>query len=213
MAYFPMFIELKDSPCLIVGGGKIAERKLHVLMDFEADITILAPEFTEEIIRISEDSEVTNVKIIKNEYNNSYLDKMKLVIAATDDKELNSVIAADCKERNIQVNAVDQIDDCTFIFPSYLKKGDVVAAFSSGGNSPVITQYLKQQNNDILTDNIGDIAAFLGAIRQLVKQKVVGESNRKKVYQELLKIGLDNDRVPTSEEVTDIIINMSKERQ
>lgn len=65
MAYFPMFIELKDSPCLIVGGGKIAERKLHVLMDFEADITILAPEFTEEIIRISEDSEVTNVKIIK----------------------------------------------------------------------------------------------------------------------------------------------------
>ena len=213
MAYFPMFIELKDSPCLIVGGGKIAERKLHVLMDFEADITILAPEFTEEIIRISEDSEVTNVKIIKNEYNNSYLDKMKLVIAATDDEKLNSVIATDCKERNIQVNAVDQIDDCTFIFPSYLKKGDVVAAFSSGGNSPVITQYLKQQNNDILTDNIGDIAAFLGAIRQLVKQKVDGESNRKKVYQELLKIGLENDRVPTSEEVTDIIINMSKERQ
>ena len=213
MAYFPMFIELKDSPCLIVGGGKIAERKLHVLMDFEADITILAPEFTEEIIRISEDSEATNVKIIKNEYNNSYLDKMKLVIAATDDEKLTSVIATDCKERNIQVNAVDQIDDCTFIFPSYLKKGDVVAAFSSGGNSPVITQYLKQQNNDILTDNIGDIAAFLGAIRQLVKQKVDGESNRKKVYQELLKIGLDNDRVPTSEEVTDIIINMSKERQ
>ncbi len=213
MAYFPMFIDLKDLPCLIVGGGKIAERKLHVLMDFEADITMLSKDFTEEIVRISKSGEATNVKIIKNEYNNSYLDKMKLVIAATDDKELNSVIAADCKERNIQVNAVDQIDDCTFIFPSYLKKGDVVAAFSSGGNSPVITQYLKQQNNDILTDNIGDIAAFLGAIRQLVKQKVVGESNRKKVYQELLKIGLDNDRVPTSEEVTDIIINMSKERQ
>ena len=139
MAFFPMFIELKNASCLIVGGGKVAYRKAIVLKDFGADITIVSPIISEDIKRDRK------IICLEKYFEDADLEERTLVVAATDDKELNHSIAQLCLKRKIPVNAVDQIEDCSFIFPSYVKEKNVVAAVSSGGNSPVITQYLKSR--------------------------------------------------------------------
>lgn len=202
MSYFPMFIELTGKSCLIIGGGRIALQKMRVLQDFGADVTVIAPELSEEIVK--------NSKVRKKEFEETDLEGAKLVVAATDDKGLNHRIAELCKARGIPHNAVDQIDDCSFIFPSYVKEGEVVAAFSSGGQSPLITQYLKEKIRPSLTEQLGELSACLGRLRAEVKRTVATEAERKSCYREILESGLKQDKVPEPEEIRAILEKYQK---
>lgn len=202
MSYFPMFVELKGKSCLIIGGGRIALQKMRVLQDFGADVTVLAPELAEEIVK--------NCKVRKKEFEEVDLEGAKLVVAATDNQELNHWIAECCRTRGIPYNAVDQIDDCSFIFPSYVKEGEVVAAFSSGGQSPLITQYLKEKIKPDLTEQLGALAACLGGLRAEVKRTVATEAERKSCYREILEAGLRQDKVPEPEEIRAILAKYQK---
>ena len=139
MAYFPMFVQLKNKKCLVIGGGRIALRKIEVLKDFEADVTVIAPEMITQIRQIDK------IRRIFRTFMEEDFKDADLVVAATDDQKINSEISQICRQQKIPVNAVDQKEDCSFIFPSYVKEGEVVAAFSSGGQSPLITQYLKEK--------------------------------------------------------------------
>ena len=199
MSYFPMFIELQDKRCLVVGGGKVAYRKVKVLQDFGAQVTVLAEQILPEI--------KGEANVVWQEKRGALedIEGWDVVIAAMDDKEWNHRIAEMCKQQKIPVNAVDQIEDCSFIFPAYLKQGEVVAAFSSGGKSPVIAQYLKQQTKPVMTEHLGTIADCLGNLRERVKQCVETEAERKQVYMELLELGLERDSAPTAEEVEAVI--------
>lgn len=203
MAYFPMFIDLKDMNCLIIGGGKVALRKVLVLCDFDAVIKVIAKDICEEIREISRINK--NVTCEKKTFSEQDLEGIQLVVAATSHKELNHHISAICRQKNIYINAVDQIEDCGFIFPSYIKEGDVVGAFSSGGKSPVLTQYLKKAIKNILTPFIGELADFLGNIRTSVKENTETESERKQIYQELLKYALDSEKIPSQSDVNKIM--------
>lgn len=205
MSYFPMFIELQDKRCLVVGGGKVAYRKVKVLRDFGAQVTVMAEQILPEI-KCQEDVIWREKRVTPED-----IEGWNLVIAATDDKEWNHRIAEKCRQQKIPVNAVDQIEDCSFIFPAYLKQGEVVAAFSSGGNSPVVTQYLKEQAKPVMTERLGAIAGCLGELREQVKQCVETEAERRQVYQELLEIGLEGDRIPTAEEI-EVVINTHIEK-
>lgn len=203
MSYFPMFINLKDMNCLIVGGGKVALRKVLVLCDFDAAIKVVAEDICEEIREISRTNK--NITCEKKSFSEQDLEGIQLVVAATDNKELNHHISVICRQKNIYINAVDQIEDCGFIFPSYIKEGDVVGAFSSGGKSPVLTQYLKEAMKNILTPFIGELADFLGDIRGSVKENTETENERKQIYQELLKYALDLEKIPSESDVKKIV--------
>lgn len=198
MSYFPMFIELEGRPCLIVGGGQIALHKAKVLMDFGARLTVTAPEILPEI------REMNGVICMEKYFQPEDVMGQELVVAATDDKEENHRISVVCKKARIPVNAVDQTEDCSFIFPAYLKEGEVVAAFSSGGQSPVITQYLKEQMRPILTGLLGELAARLGDIRKQVHAHVP-EPARKNVYRKILHLGLNKGAVPSEKEIEEIL--------
>ena len=198
MSYFPMFIELQDKNCLIVGGGQIALHKVRVLRDFGAKLTVVAVEISPEI------KETEGVDWRERCFEPEDIKNQELVVAATDNKEQNHKISLLCQKEQIPVNAVDQIEDCSFIFPAYLKEGEVVAAFSSGGQSPVVTQYLKKQMRPILTELIGTLAAQLGGLRERVKQMESKEA-RKTVYQTLFQKGLEQTRQLSEEEIEKVI--------
>lgn len=121
---------------------------------------------------------------------------MEMVIAATDDNALNHEIAEYCKAKDIMVNAVDQKTDCSFIFPSYIKEKNLVAAFSSGGNSPVLTQYLKGKEQEILTPFLGELNEYMGQIREKVIAQYDTQAERKRVFKEILCAAIDNGRIP-----------------
>ena len=199
MAYFPMFVQLKNKKCLVIGGGRIALRKIEVLKDFEADVTVIAPEMIPQIRQIDK------IRRIFRTFMEEDFKEAELVVAATNDPKVNSEISKICMQRKIPVNAVDQKEDCSFIFPSYVKEGEVVAAFSSGGQSPMITQYLKEKIKPNLTEELGQIAQILGSLRAFAKSCIATEQERKAFYKELLQIGLEDIDSLEEQRINEII--------
>lgn len=199
MAYFPMFVQLEGSPCLVVGGGGIALRKVRALKDFGARVLVAADAILDEI------KGMDGVAWQERGFLAEDLEGMTLVVAATDNKEENHRISCLCREKRIPVNAVDQIEDCSFIFPAYLKEGEVVAAFSSGGQSPAVAQYLKGRIEPEMTETLGELAAQLGKARERVKRMEPAEV-RKGVYEEILRRGLEFGRPLSREELEEILI-------
>ena len=230
MAYFPMFVDMTERECLIVGGGNVAYRKVIVMLDFGAKVTVVAENICDELRKLTiddiasedktgsytankennqTDSDAANkennqpdldaadrITFIKRKFNQKDCDGMEMVIAATDDNALNHEIAEYCKANGIMVNAVDQKADCSFIFPSYIKEKNLVAAFSSGGNSPVLTQYLKGKEQEILTPFLGELNEYMGQIREKVIAQYDTEAERKRVFKEILCAAIDNGRIP-----------------
>lgn len=230
MAYFPMFVDMTERECLIVGGGNVAYRKVIVMLDFGAKVTVVAENICDELRKLTiddiasedktgsytankennqTDSDAANkennqpdsdaadrITIIKRRFDRKDCNGMEMVIAATDDNALNHEIAEYCKANGIMVNAVDQKADCSFIFPSYIKEKNLVAAFSSGGNSPVLTQYLKGKEKEILTPFLGELNEYMGQIREKVIAQYDTEAERKRVFKEILCAAIDNGRIP-----------------
>jgi precorrin-2 dehydrogenase/sirohydrochlorin ferrochelatase len=209
MAYFPMFVDMTERECLIVGGGNVAYRKVIVMLDFGAKVTVVAEDICDELRKLtiddiaSEDktgsytaNKENRITFIKRRFERKDCDGMEMVIAATDDNALNHEIAEYCKAKDIMVNAVDQKADCSFIFPSYIKEKNLVAAFSSGGNSPVLTQYLKGKEQEILTPFLGELNEYMGQIREKVIAQYDTQAERKRVFKEILCAAIDNGRIP-----------------
>ena len=194
MAYFPMFVNLKNQPCLVVGGGMVAYRKVKVLLDFEARVVVVGENICDKIYEIVKKS--NQLELQKKRFEDADCDNMFMVIAATDDKELNHHIAGICNSKGIMVNAVDQKEDYSFIFSSYIKEKNLIAAFSSGGNSPVLAQYLKSQEKEILTPFLGELNEYMGKIRKRVIEKYDAEEKRKEIFKEIVNTAIENGELP-----------------
>lgn len=194
MAYFPMFVNLKDQPCLVVGGGMVAYRKVKVLLDFEARVVVVGENICDKIYEIVKKS--NQLELQKKCFEGADCDNMFMVIAATDDNLLNHHITEICNSKGIMVNAVDQKEDCSFIFSSYIKEKNLIAAFSSSGNSPVLAQYLKSQEKEILTPFLGELNEYMGKIRKRVIEKYDTEEKRKEIFKEIVNTAIENGELP-----------------
>ena len=191
-----MFVDIEKKKCLIVGGGTVALRKVQVLLDFGADIVVVAPEVISKIKEYP-------VTVYHRNFEKEDLQGCELVVAATDDAALNHEIAEAAQKQKIPVNAVDQQEDCSFIFPSYVREQELVGAFSSGGNSPV---------------ELGEANAYLGSIRPVVKKELDTEAMRKKVYQQVLnelfkQIEKKQDVKLSRQQLQDLIDDTQKEER
>lgn len=202
-----MFIEIENKNCLVVGGGIVALRKVQVLLDFGARVHVVAPKILPEICVLERQGAILYPRAFCEED----LTGCALVVAATDDASLNHHVAECAKRFHIPVNAVDQKEDCSFIFPSYVRQQNLVGAFSSSGNSPVLTQYLRNEMAKLLTSELGSANEYLGSIRDTVKAAVDTEADRKRVYREVLdrlisdiEAGGDGSGI-SEEELADII--------
>ena len=203
MAYFPMFVDLTDANCLVVGGGSVALRKVNVLLDFGAKVHVIAKEISMDLAALSE--ETNHLLLEQREFTPFDLQDRKLVIVATSDNELNGQIYMMCSEGGIPVNVVDDQEKCSFIFPSYIKEQNLVGAFSSGGNSPALTQYLKNKEKEILTPRLGELNEVLGRWRQPIKELFPLESSRKSAFEQLIDYVLCYDGIPTDEEIEELL--------
>ena len=203
MAYFPMFVDLTNSNCLVVGGGEVALRKVNVLLDFGAKVHVIAKAISIELVALSEETD--HLILEQREFTPFDLQDRKLVVVATSDEELNGQIAMMCNEGNIPVNVVDDQEKCSFIFPSYLKEQNLVGAFSSGGNSPALTQYLRNKEKEVLTPRMGELNQMLGRWRQPIKELFPLEESRKSAFEQLIDYALCYDGIPTDEEVEELL--------
>lgn len=188
MAYFPMMIELNDRPVLVVGGGEEGTKKVQILQSFGARITLIAEDASEEAKRLSE--HFIEGSFLEADINR---ENFTLVVASTDDRNLNSRISSLAKERRIPVNVVDDVELCTFIFPAVLKERDVVCAVSSGGKSPYVAQYVRDRLRESLPEDIGEINDKMGELRVRAKEDYPEVKDRRRFlkdkFNELMKKG------------------------
>lgn len=161
MAYFPAFIQLDRMKVLIVGGGNIALEKLERLLDFTQEIHVIAPEISE---RMSEKMKEHGIGYEKRRYEKGDIRPYGMVIIAVDDIRLQAEIFEESKQFKCLCNAVDSVDYCDFIFPSYVKKDALTIAVSTSGTSPAFAKYLKRYLMELIPSNVSD---FLSEMKEL----------------------------------------------
>ncbi len=200
MAYFPMFVDISGRDCLVVGGGRVAYRKTQVLLDYQARVHIVAQDISQDLQALASLSDKVNIS--KRAFASFDVADKLLVIAATNDDKTNKFIAELCIEKKIPVNVVDNKALSTFILPSYVKEDNLVAAFSSGGNSPALTQLLKEKEKEILTPYLGQLNEALGALRPKIKQLYGTEEERRTAYNKIIEEALKTGKVPDEEDLS-----------
>ena len=199
MPYFPLFIDLTNRPCLIVGGGRVAYRKAEKLRPYGAKITLIAPEFCPEL------EEMADVDRLCRVFEDPDVRGMTLVISATDDADLNHRISQLCQAENIPVNVVDDRENCTFLFPSLVQKGELSVGISTGGASPTAAVWLKEQINALLPPNFDAILVWLEGLRPRFKEELQDESRRSALFSAAFRACLEQGRPLTAQELDSLM--------
>jgi len=165
---YPIFLKVSDLEVLIVGGGNVALEKLTFLLKSSpnAKVTVVAKNFIPEIIDLAQEY---TVKTITKPYNATFLKEKHIVIAATDDLEVNLQVHADCKSRNVLVNVADNPPYCDFYMGGIVTKGNVKLAISTNGKSPTMAKRLRQFFETVLPDDINELTENLNTFRQTIK--------------------------------------------
>ena len=163
MPLFPIFINLEGRRVLIVGGGHVALRKAERLSPYGADIFAVAPEF------IPGFAGIPGVTLLERRFEPGDIEGAALVVAATDDGELNAAVSELCRWENIPVNVVDDLEKCSFVFPALVQRGELSVGISTGGASPSAAQYVRRGVEQLVPEGFEGILDFLSAHRAEVK--------------------------------------------
>ena len=184
MMYFPVFTQIEGKRCLIVGGGKVAARKVHTLLQYGADIVVIAKKVCDEIKEILPEKSIFE-DFIKNEESDfleKEIQKAFLVVAATSSREENHRAAELCHAYHILVNVADSEAESSFIFPSVVRKGNISIGINSGTGSPAVSKQIRCQIEKAVPDYYADIAVFMGKLREYVKANFKEESQRRYIF-------------------------------
>ncbi|HUG99892.1 MAG TPA: siroheme synthase CysG [Gammaproteobacteria bacterium] len=175
MRYFPLFADLRDRPCIVVGGGEVALRKARLLCAAGAAVTVNAPRLNATLSAWLRDDRITH---IPGRFRPELLAGQLLAIAATDDREINRQVWAEGNRRGILVNSVDDPQASSFIVPAIVDRSPLVVAVSSGGAAPVLARRLRQWLETVLPRSLGALAQLAGELRPRVKARLPAAARR-----------------------------------
>lgn len=183
MDYLPIFMDIKTKPCLVVGGGDVASRKINLLINAGAKIGVVSPDLNKAMTQLKSENKFSH---LAEYFNETHLDDQILVIAATNDATANQLISETAMRRNIPVNVVDNPKLCSFIMPSIVDRSPVIAAVSTGGKSPVLSRLIRGQLESLIPATYGRLAILADKFRSQVKEKVVS-AKRRMFWEEVLQ--------------------------
>ncbi|WP_444944399.1 siroheme synthase CysG [Microbulbifer sp. ZKSA006] len=179
MRYLPLAFDVKDYPCLIVGGGSIATRKARLLRKAGARLLVVSPQITDELQQMVADSAG---EWFQAAYSSEHLQKVGLVVAASDSESVNAQVSVDAQAQRLPVNAVDAPELCTFTFPAIVERGDLSIGISSGGAAPVLARRIRAQLEALLSPGLGPLVTLAARMRDRVKA-ALPESRRKNFWE------------------------------
>ncbi|MFI5178985.1 MAG: bifunctional precorrin-2 dehydrogenase/sirohydrochlorin ferrochelatase [Vicinamibacterales bacterium] len=169
MALYPIFVELKGRPIIVIGGGNVGAEKVRGLLAAEADITVVSPELIDEL---REHAAAGRIRHVERAYQESDLDGgYEFIMVATDDGAINAQVAAAGKKRGLWVNAADDPKNCDFILPAVIRKGKITLAASTSAASPALARRLREELDAYLTDDMPALADLLAEVRQEVRKR------------------------------------------
>lgn len=183
MSYYPILVDLEGRKVVVIGGGRVAQRKIESFLEYGADVHVASKELTPRLRRLVDKGEIG---FIGPEFHDESLQGAFLVIAATDDPLLNHRISQVAKGKNILVNAVDQPSDCTFIVPSILRRGDLVISASTSGKSPALAKKIRETLAGQFGEEYGAFLVMMGRLRKEILQRGLSQKENSRVFRELL---------------------------
>lgn len=184
MDFLPIFLRLQNQAVLVIGGGSIAARKVSLLLQANARVTVMSPELEPSLEILNKDGEINHVA---GEYQKNMVRNFRLVIAATDDHRINKLVADEANALNIPVNVVDQPELCSFIMPSIVDRSPIVIAISTGGSSPVLARMIRSRLEALIPSSYGRLAALANRYRSAVKSKFSDVDTRRKFWERTLE--------------------------
>src|ERR1700730_10554480 len=190
MDYLPVFLQLQGRPVVVVGGGRVAARKIELLRRTGARITVVAPELRDELRGLPAKGELQHIQA---PFSPSHVNGAVAVVAATGLTEVNAAVSAAAQEQRIPVNVVDDPGGSTFIFPAIVDRSPILIAISSGGQAPVLARRIREQLEALLPARLGALARFMGERRKAVKRALRTAARRS--FWERIVGGIVGERV------------------
>jgi precorrin-2 dehydrogenase/sirohydrochlorin ferrochelatase len=164
--YYPMFLNINGKKCVVVGGGEVALRKVKMLLKHGAFIKVIAVELCTGLAELARSGQIT---ALRRRYRKEDLADAYIAIAATDNSYVNNEIAIEARSKSIPVNVADDPDGCDFIVPSYIRRGNITIAISTGGMSPALARKLRSRLEKIFGDEYSILARITNEVRSEIK--------------------------------------------
>ena len=177
--YYAAQLDLRGKKCVVVGGGQIARRKAEALIQCGAAVTIIAPTVAPEI------RQLPAVQVLERQYQTGDLEQVWLVVAATDDEDVNAAVARDANAQRIWANVVDNPARSSFIVPAILRRGPITVAVSTAGASPTLAARTRDAIGDAIDPAYGTVAELLGELRPRVLDAVADPKARSAVLRQM----------------------------
>jgi len=173
LKYYPVFLDIREKKCVVVGGGDVAARKAERLLDCGAKVFVVSPRLAPELAELKEKNIISHIAA---QYSGDLIDGAALIIGATDDEKTNARISQDARSKGIPVNIVDDPQKCDFILPALVQRGDLAMAIGTAGKSPALARHLREELEAKYGEEYKILLDILGKLRvKMVKNEGIGK--------------------------------------
>jgi precorrin-2 dehydrogenase/sirohydrochlorin ferrochelatase len=183
MSFYPICLDLEGRSCVVVGGGRVAERKVQGLLSCSAQVKVISPEMTEELLHLHAEG---RIQWLDREYIHGDLRKAFLVIAATGNEETQKLVYEEAFTRNLLLNVADVPQRCNFILPATVRRGDLIISVSTSGKSPALARKLRMDLETRYGSEYKVLVNILGAIRPEVLASGLSQLDNENLFKKLL---------------------------
>lgn len=183
MKYFPISLNINEKQCVVIGGGSVAERKTLALLENGGQVTVYSPELTPQLGELKDKGAF---QWVDRSYKKGDLNGAFLVIAATDDPEVQEAVYREANQQNILINVADVPKRCNFILPAALRRGDLTISVSTSGKSPALARKLRKELEEQFGDEYAIILDFLGEAREHILSRDLSHDENKSVFHKLV---------------------------
>lgn len=181
-SYYPVFLNINEKRCVVVGGGQVALRKVQTLLEYRAKVEVISPELCSEL------AAVPGITVWHRQYQPGDLKGAFLAIVATDNHEINHLIAREARSQGVLVNVVDDAEYCDFILPSLVRRGDMTIAVSTAGRSPALARKLRTRLEQDFGEEYAALVVLIDEVRREFKQR--GITVDSETWQDALELDL-----------------------
>lgn len=184
MKYYPICLDIRERKCLVVGGGRVAERKVKGLLDSGGRVTVVSPQLTDTLQKLREEGRLV---WLTRGYRSGDADGFFLIIAATDDLAIQESVFAEAESKGIPVNVADVPEKCSFILPAQVKRGDLSIAVSTAGKSPALAKKIRRRLEKTFGNEYAILVEILGAIRPYILERGFPQAENERLFNDLLE--------------------------
>jgi precorrin-2 dehydrogenase/sirohydrochlorin ferrochelatase len=166
LPYYPVFLKIAEKKCVVAGGGNVALRKVRVLLDHGASVTVISPDHCPELLELDETG---RIQIVKRNFQKDDLHDAFIAVAATDDRIANRLVAEMAQDNAVPVNIADDAENSDFILPAYMRRGDITIAVSTAGTSPALARKLRTKLENEYGEEYGVLLIIIDKLRAEIK--------------------------------------------